>query len=150
MLNPLVLFSALILFAFTPLTTTQPMMRGAGPANASATTKATEKADAAAAAAALAKAKSVFAVDCAMCHGDNGNGKTDLAKDMQLTLDDWTDPKALAAVTDKQMFDTIRNGKGKMPAEGAARASDTEVQALITYIRSLAKAGPAAPASPTN
>src|SRR5579863_5540749 len=38
-----------------------------------------------------AKAKGVYNIDCAMCHGENGNGKTDLAKSMDLTLDDWTD-----------------------------------------------------------
>jgi mono/diheme cytochrome c family protein len=146
MLNPFVLFSAVILFAFTPLPTPHPMMRGAVPPTASATTNAAEKADAAA----LAKAKGVYTVDCAMCHGDNGNGKTDLAKDMQLTLGDWTDPKTLAATTDKEMFDAIRNGKGKMPAEGEARATDDEVKNLIAYIRSMAKGQPAAPASPTN
>src|SRR5579863_8800587 len=43
-----------------------------------------------------AKAKSLYRMDCAMCHGDNGNGKTDLATSMELTLDDWTDQKALA------------------------------------------------------
>ena len=40
-----------------------------------------------------AKAKALYRMDCAMCHGDNGNGKTDLATNMELTLDDWTHPK---------------------------------------------------------
>ena len=35
-------------------------------------------------------------MDCALCHGDNGDGKTDVAKDMGLTLVDWTDPKTLS------------------------------------------------------
>ena len=30
-----------------------------------------------------AKAKSLYQMDCAMCHGDNGNGKTDLATSME-------------------------------------------------------------------
>ena len=72
-------------------------------------------------AAMLEKAKKTYGVDCAMCHGDNGNGKTDLAKDMALTLDDWTNPTVLAGKTDKQLFDNIRNGKDKMPAEDASR-----------------------------
>ena len=42
---------------------------------------------------AMNKAKKVYDIDCAMCHGATGDGKTDLAKDMQLSLQDWTDPK---------------------------------------------------------
>lgn len=94
----------------------------------------------------LEKAKKTYGVDCAVCHGDNGNGKTDLAKDMSLTMDDWTTSATLAGKTDKQLFDIIRNGKDKMPAEDASRASDNEVHALIYYIRSFSSKGQAAPA----
>jgi cytochrome c5 len=103
----------------------------------------------------LEKAKKTYAVDCAMCHGDNGNGKTDLAKDMSLVLDDWTNPGSIGSKTDKQLFEVIRNGKDKMPAEDASRAKDDDVKAMIYYIRSFstgqpasAPAAPAAPADP--
>jgi mono/diheme cytochrome c family protein len=95
-----------------------------------------------------AKAKTLFARDCALCHGENGSGKTDLATSMNVTLDDWTNPSALAGKTDSELFATIRNGKGdKMPPEDAGRASDTEVWNLIIYIRSLSKNQPQAPAA---
>ena len=97
---------------------------------------------------ALAKAKKVYNMDCALCHGATGDGKTDLAKDMQLTMADWTDPKTLAGQTDQQLFDTIRKGKGKMPAEEEGRAKNDEVHALVMYIRTFAKEGAAAPAAP--
>jgi mono/diheme cytochrome c family protein len=106
-------------------------------------------------AAMLDKAKKTYGVDCAMCHGDNGNGKTDLAKDMALNMVDWTNPAILSGKPDKQLFDIIRNGKDKMPAEDVGRAGDNEVRALIYYIRSFSKgqtapadAPPAAPAAP--
>src|SRR5271168_4540252 len=51
----------------------------------------------------LAKAKKLYAIDCAMCHGDNGNGQTDLAKDMELKLLDWTDPKSLSDKSDQDL-----------------------------------------------
>ena len=89
-----------------------------------------------------AQAKSVFQIDCSMCHGDNGNGKSDLAKSMNLTMDDWTNPAALANKTDSELFNTIRNGKGegdKMPPESAGRATDTQVWTLVIYIRSFSK-----------
>src|SRR5689334_503576 len=75
-----------------------------------------------AASSSLTRAKEIYNFDCAICHGSNGNGKTDLAKDMQLTLTDFTDPKTLEGKTDDQLFDLIRKGKDKMPAEDAARA----------------------------
>ncbi|MGO8756536.1 MAG: c-type cytochrome [Terracidiphilus sp.] len=94
------------------------------------------------------KAKGLYQMDCAMCHGDNGNGKTDLATSMEMTLDDWSDPKTLAGKEDWALFNVIRNGKDKMPAEAEGRANDTEVWNLIIYIRSFSKALPAAPAAP--
>ncbi len=86
-----------------------------------------------------AKIIPLYRRDCALCHGDNGNGKTDLAAGMNLTLDDWTDPRALGGKPDSALFAIIRNGKDKMPAEETGRASDAEVRSLIAYIRSFAK-----------
>ncbi|MGD0859742.1 MAG: cytochrome c [Terracidiphilus sp.] len=91
------------------------------------------------------KAKGLFARDCALCHGDNGNGKTDVAASMSVTLDDWTQAKALAAKSDQELFNTIRKGKGdKMPPEDVGRAKNDEVWNLIIYIRNLPKGQPAA------
>ena len=96
------------------------------------------------------KAKKVYAMDCALCHGATGDGKTDLAKDMQLTLTDWTDAKSLAGQPDQSLFNIIRNGKDKMPPEEKGRATDDEVWNLIVYIRGFGKAQPAgAPAAST-
>jgi mono/diheme cytochrome c family protein len=92
-----------------------------------------------------AKAKKFYAIDCALCHGETGDGKTDVAKDMQLTLLDWTDPASLATRQDSELFKIIRDGKGKMPAEDVSRAKDEELWNLIVYIRSLSKGHPAAP-----
>jgi mono/diheme cytochrome c family protein len=94
--------------------------------------------------------KEIYGVDCAICHGETGDGKTDLAKDMGLTLGDWTDPKTLAGKPDQELFDAIRNGKGKMPPEAVGRAKDDEVRSLILYIRGLAKPQPAAAPAPTD
>ncbi len=69
---------------------------------------------------------------------------------MQLTLDDWTDPKTLANRSDQELFNVIRNGKDKMPAEDEGRAKKDDVYALIAYIREMSKNQPAqaAPAAP--
>jgi mono/diheme cytochrome c family protein len=99
---------------------------------------------------AQARAKEIYAVDCAICHGETGDGKTDLAKDMQLKMDDWTDPKTLADKSDGDLFKVIRNGKDKMPPEAEGRAKDEEVRNLIFYIRGMSKQQPAAAPSATN
>lgn len=95
-----------------------------------------------------AKAKQLYAIDCALCHGDNGNGKTDVATSMGLTLSDFSDPKTFQNRMDGELFNLIRNGKDKMPAEEAGRAKDDEVWNLIIYIRKFASAAPAPAPAP--
>ncbi len=96
----------------------------------------------------LAKTRKMYEMDCALCHGATGDGKTDLAKDMQLTLLDWSDPKSLSTMSDQALFEAIRKGKGKMPPEDEGRAKNEEVRNLVVYIRKLAKDQPAvAPAT---
>ncbi len=143
MLKPILFLSAVALFAFiaTPAPT---IVLGATPQAVPDSTNPVKPT-----AASQAQAKSVFARDCALCHGADGSGKTDLAKDMQLTLLDWTDSKSLANRSDKELFHIIRVGKDKMPAEEEGRAKDSEVWNLIIYIRGLGKAQPAvAPSEP--
>jgi len=89
-----------------------------------------------------AKAKMLYGLDCALCHGATGNGKND----MGFTMDDWTNPNTLAGKLDIDLFASIRSGKGdKMPPEDVGRANDTEVWNLIVYIRTLSKNQPATP-----
>lgn len=95
-----------------------------------------------------AKAKKLYELDCALCHGSSGDGKTDLAKDMQLSLIDWTDPKALSGMSDQALFDAIRKGKGKMPPEDEGRAKNDDIRSLVAYIRKFAKDQPATTAAP--
>ena len=138
------LVPAVLLLAITPTFSSGRMPQEATPAPAAAKNQVKPTAQA------LARAKELYGFDCALCHGANGDGKTDLAKDMKLTISDWTDPKSLAAKSDKELFDTIRNGKDKMPAEGTGRAKDDEVWNLVIYIRSFSKGQQNAPAAASN
>jgi cytochrome c5 len=142
MLKPLLLLPAVVLFALGAASNPATM-----PQEGSAASAKSSKADTKAANESLARAKKVYEVDCALCHNSNGDGKTDLAKDMQLSLSDFTDPKTLESKTDSQLFDLIRKGKDKMPGEDAARAKDDEVKAVIQYIRKMSKDQPATPAA---
>lgn len=94
------------------------------------------------------RVKQIYKMDCAICHGDNGNGKTDTSASMNLILLDWTDPKSLADKKDQGLFDVIRKGTDKMPPEDASRVKDDEVRGLVAYIRGLSKNAPAGTPAP--
>ena len=143
-MKPYVVLSVATLLVFTPVLATGFRPQEAPPAPAAPAAKNPVKPTAAS----QEKAKKLFEQDCAMCHGSNGDGKTDLAKDMQLTMGDWTNPATLAAKSDQVLFETIRNGKDKMPPEAEGRAKSDEVWNLIIYIRGLWKSAPAKPATP--
>jgi len=123
MLKPFLLICAAALFSIAPS-----IVSAAPPQDAAAKVPAKVTPDS------QAKAKKIYA--------------RDLAKDMQLTMVDWSDPKTLADRQDQELFKIIRNGKDKMPAEDPGRAKDDEVWNLVVYIRALGKAQPVAPATP--
>ncbi|MGB8010894.1 MAG: cytochrome c [Terriglobales bacterium] len=85
----------------------------------------------------LAKGKKLYGFDCAMCHGESGNGKGDMATDMK-NVTDFTNPESLKNRTDGELFYVIRKGKGEMPPEGD-RAKDDDIWNMVNYVRSLAK-----------
>ena len=85
----------------------------------------------------LAKGKKTYAIDCAMCHGEKGDGKGDLAGDMK-NVTDFTNPDSLRDWTDAEVFYVIKKGKGDMPPEGD-RAKPDDIWNLVNYIRTFAK-----------
>jgi len=88
----------------------------------------------------LARAKKWWALDCEMCHGTNGDGKGDTAKDMKLTLPDFGDPATFKDRSDGALYWIIKNGHNDMPAEGP-RITTEQGWDLVNYVRSLAKKG---------
>jgi mono/diheme cytochrome c family protein len=86
----------------------------------------------------LARAKKWWTLDCAMCHGSNGDGKGSLAADMKLKVADFTNPNALKDRTDGEIFYIIKNGHQDMPPEGN-RIKPEETWDLVNYVRSQGK-----------
>ena len=130
MRNPLLLLPAALLVGYAFSLTTAPVQAGAqAPAKTSGEVP--------------AHVKTIYKVDCALCHGEKGDGKTDLAQGMGLTLADFTDPKSLQSMSDDAIFQLIRKGKDKMPPEEEGRAKDAEVHSLILFIRNMSKGMPA-------
>jgi mono/diheme cytochrome c family protein len=131
MLKPLFILSAPLLFAFSPQ---QPAANPAPiPANAAQMVNPVKSTPES-----MARAKKVYGYDCAMCHGDNGNGKGDLVADLKLSLKDYTDPAALKDLSDGEIFSIIKNGKGKMTGEGD-RAKPDDIWNMVVLVRSFAR-----------
>jgi mono/diheme cytochrome c family protein len=89
----------------------------------------------------LARAKKWWTIDCAMCHGKDGDGKGDLAASMKLQIADFTNPATLKDRTDGELFYIIKKGHDEMPPEGE-RVKPEENWDLVNYVRSLAKPPP--------
>ena len=140
MFKPYLLCSAAMLLWLTAASAQGQATQAAAPAQApSAAPAATFKNPVKATAESQAKAKSLYAIDCAMCHNDYGNGQSDLVKSMGLKLGDWSDPSRLADKQDNELFKVIRNGRDMMPPEAEGRANDNEVWNLVLYIRGFSK-----------
>jgi len=77
-------------------------------------------------------AASLYAKYCASCHGKDGRSKTLKAKfnhARNLTDADWQ-----GAVSDERIFNSISNGRGKMPAFNK-KMSEAEIETLVLYVR---------------
>ena len=88
--------------------------------------------------ASIAAGGKFYSSQCAMCHGKGGDGKGDLAQQMELKMPDYRKPESLAKFTDGELFYILTNGMGKMPAEGD-RTPEEKKWNVINYLRSLSK-----------
>ena len=81
-------------------------------------------------------AASVYNSKCATCHGRDGRAKSMHAKHehaRDLTSAEWQD-----SVSDERIYNSISNGKGKMPAF-KNKLSDSQIDELVSYVRRLRK-----------
>lgn len=90
----------------------------------------------AAASESAASADELYSRNCARCHGKDGRAKGLKAKAVgarNLADAQWQD-----RVSDERIFNSINNGKGKMPAYGK-KLSEAEVDSLVSFVRRLKK-----------
>jgi len=81
-------------------------------------------------------ATQLYSKNCASCHGRDGRAKTFKAKlnhARNLSDAEWQE-----RVSDERIFNSIMNGKGKMPAYGK-KLSEQDIDLLVTYVRGLKK-----------
>lgn len=85
---------------------------------------------------AVSDAPSLFKDNCAKCHGKEGRAKGFKAK--LAGVRNLTDAKWHESVTDERIFNSIANGRGRMPAFGK-KFTDAQLEALVAFVRSLRK-----------
>ena len=90
----------------------------------------------------IERGKQLYAgAGCAICHGQYGDGKGVLARDISMNLHNWRDPSVQATFSDGELFYIMQNGKGtsrgKMPPYRDQETPE-EIWETISYIRSLA------------
>lgn len=80
-------------------------------------------------------AADTFKAKCAMCHGTDGAGNTPMGQ--RLKIKDLRSPE-VQKQSDAELTAIIANGKPPMPAYAKTLSAD-DIQALVAYIRSIAK-----------
>jgi cytochrome c6 len=81
-------------------------------------------------------ANELYSRNCASCHGNNGRSKT--IKGKLKHARDLTDSAWQARVSDERIFNSITNGKGKMPSY-SKKLTEQEIDSLVGYVRALKK-----------
>ena len=81
-------------------------------------------------------AAALYAQNCASCHGRDGSAKT--ARARRSHARNFNDSQWQDRVSDERIFNSIMNGKGKMPGY-SKKLSEPEIDALVNYVRGLKK-----------
>jgi cytochrome c553 len=87
--------------------------------------------------------KAKYDANCAGCHGTSGKGDGPAAKVLNPKPQDHTDGKTMNALSDKYLFDIIKDGgaavkKSPVMPAGKNKFKDQDISDLVAYIRSLA------------
>jgi mono/diheme cytochrome c family protein len=81
-------------------------------------------------------AGSLYNKKCSECHGKDGRSKSFRGKLSHAR--DLTDAEWQQRVSDERIYNSISNGKGKMPGF-SKKLSETEINSLTKYVRNLKK-----------
>ena len=139
MLKPFLILTALVLSGVSAQTPQEPPAASPAPAASNIPLEAVNQPNPVKTSAeSLGRAKKIYGYECSICHGDDGGGGGDLAKNMKAKMPDFRDPSTLKAQTDGELFYIIKNGKGEMEGEGQ-RVKTENTWDLVNYVRSFSK-----------
>ena len=79
--------------------------------------------------------KRLFKQKCAKCHGQDGAGNT---YGQIVGATNFTDPEWRQRVDDKRLVNSIKHGRGQMPAFGEKLTED-QITSLVMYVRTFGK-----------
>ena len=79
--------------------------------------------------------KELYKTKCNACHGAEGRGDTAAGK--KFSAHDFHSAE-VQKLTDQELFERVKNGKGKMPAY-KSKLTDEQIKDLVKYVRELGK-----------
>ena len=85
------------------------------------------------------RGQKIYTDKCASCHGEKGDGRGEMAGQLNPTPPDFTDRHMMKEMTEGEIFWKMSTGKGPMPAY-EKELMEKERWDLVNYIRSLIKA----------
>ncbi|MCU0511244.1 MAG: cytochrome c, partial [Anaerolineae bacterium] len=90
--------------------------------------------------------RSLYALECARCHGPDGRGDGEEMVASGRGAFDMTDLSQMLYLSDESMLTTLREGVGETMPAYADDLSTAQMRAVIAYVRGFSRAQPAAPA----
>ena len=94
---------------------------------------------------ALEESETLFRLNCAGCHGENGDGNGPASVVLPTKAANFTDARVMASMTDGELFWKMSTGRAPMPAWNDLLTVEQRWQ-LVNYIRAFARDGVTAPA----
>jgi mono/diheme cytochrome c family protein len=88
------------------------------------------------------RGRKLYMTQCAMCHGERGDGKGEAVEEMGIAPPDFSKPKALEKRTDGELFAILSQGSPVMPGQGT-RMRDNQKWNLVNFLRSFSGETPA-------
>jgi mono/diheme cytochrome c family protein len=76
-----------------------------------------------------------YSKNCATCHGKDGSAHTFKSKH-HVHARDLTDARWQSEASDERILDSIRNGRGRMPAF-KDKLTTEQITSLVSYVREL-------------